>query len=110
MDTLNEAFHKSTKPCWGPNGTLVYTTTSVAPPLSGGVMVNFGASVVGQHTDVRFAKLDVLSDVSFYHLQAELGVSSNMLVASSPNCERASGLHSSYHRRQGATGDHRSWL
>jgi nuclear pore complex protein Nup98-Nup96 len=64
MDTLNEPFHKSTKPCWGPNGTLVYTTTSQAPRLDNGVLVSFRDPVVGQKRDVRFAKLGGFSDVS----------------------------------------------
>ncbi|TID15231.1 hypothetical protein E6O75_ATG08484 [Venturia nashicola] len=52
----DEAFHNSTKPNWGPYGTLVYTAQPVAPPMREGTFKNVGQSIVGEHNDVRFGR------------------------------------------------------
>ncbi|KAF2434423.1 hypothetical protein EJ08DRAFT_646401 [Tothia fuscella] len=63
IDAQDIAFHNTTKPNWGPDGTFVYTTTPVSAHHNDGVVVNFGSSLVGEHADVRFAKISASHDL-----------------------------------------------
>ncbi|KAE9983994.1 hypothetical protein EG327_005270 [Venturia inaequalis] len=59
----DEAFHNSTKPNWGPYGTLVYTAQPVAPPMREGNFQNVGRSIVGEHNDVRFGRFSAAANL-----------------------------------------------
>ncbi|KAK5119757.1 hypothetical protein LTR85_007333 [Meristemomyces frigidus] len=52
------AFHDCLKPSFAADGTLVYAASGSAPQTSG-LLVPSMQALVGEHKDVRFAKLDV---------------------------------------------------
>lgn len=64
----DEAFHNSTKPSWGPDGTLIYTAQTVAPPMREGNFQSVGKSIVGEHNDVRFGRFSAAANVRFLAL------------------------------------------
>jgi nuclear pore complex protein Nup98-Nup96 len=60
MDEIDQEFHNSVKPNWGPTGTLVYRAPSNARPVSKsieqhGLIVQTGV-LITEGNDIRFAK------------------------------------------------------
>lgn len=68
MDKIDQDFHNSLKPSWGPCGTLVYAATpsEVKSPYKAieqhGLIVQTGV-LVTEEKDIRFAKFS--DEVSF---------------------------------------------
>lgn len=64
MNAEDKAFHQSFKPAWGPDSTLIYTTSGDAASMHEGLVANTKSSIVSQHRDVRFANFVPPTDVS----------------------------------------------
>ncbi|EON66844.1 hypothetical protein W97_06246 [Coniosporium apollinis CBS 100218] len=64
MNAEDRAFHQSFKPAWGPDSTLVYTTSGDAASMHEGLVANMKSSIVSQHRDVRFANFVPPTDLS----------------------------------------------
>ncbi|KEQ62662.1 uncharacterized protein M437DRAFT_48873 [Aureobasidium melanogenum CBS 110374] len=71
MNENERGFHTSFKPRWATDGTLVYSTTSAAPPLFGN-MIGTKKPIVSEHKDVRFAKFKSPQDTLTTSLQLQL--------------------------------------
>ena len=65
MSENDRAFHDSMRPCWGPDGTLVYAAPSNPKPFGkssrrarerDGLLTIHKGGVVSESRDVRFAK------------------------------------------------------